>query len=290
MSKTIKNITKGNNHHDWLTVNEAIGAFKNLNKNITKSDIYRYALAGKITLSIYFQSPVMLKEIKVTNQKIKLKIIKKPSRNNINSLEINNEKLIVSTEENYISLIKQIVDTSLAGYEYVLVQRLLAQSLGIPNPVTGAVNANYGISVIIEKKLFQVFMLQSHQTEILAKNIKSVQDDVYQDNSNTNHNRIYHPLFDLPQDSCFVIKQSEIERMMITTIPEEKTSCTETRISSPLSKLFWLACKNNDSISPLIGHPYKLVNIFEQWASAEGITDRFSGDTLKTALERGSPK
>lgn len=155
MSKTIKNITKGNNHHDWLTVNEAIDAFKNLNKNITISDIYRYALAGKITLSIYFQSPVMLKEIKLTNQKIKLKIIKKPSHNNINSLETYNEKLIVSTEENYISLIKQIVDTSLAGYEYVLVQRLLAQSLGIPNPVTGAVNANYGISVIIEKNYFK---------------------------------------------------------------------------------------------------------------------------------------
>jgi hypothetical protein len=35
--------------------------------------------------------------------------------------------------------------------------------------------------------------------------------------------------------------------------------------------------------------PYKLLSIFEQWASEEGITDRFSGDTLKTALERGSP-
>ncbi|MEI7216881.1 hypothetical protein WCT79_07650 [Pectobacterium carotovorum] len=290
MRKTNKNMTEGNNHHSWLTVNEAVGSIKNHNKNITKSDIYRYALAGKITLSIYFQSPVMLKRIKITNKKVKLKIIKKPFHNHINSLDIHNEQLIVSTEDNYTSLIKQIVDTSLAGYEYVLVQRLLAQSLGIPYPIIGAVNTNYGISVIIENKLFQVFMLQSHQTEIITKNPKCTYDNVYQENSNAHQNRIYDPLFDLPQDACFVIRQSEIERMMSATIQEEKTSFTETRISSPLSKLFWLACKNNDSISPLIGHPYKLLNIFEQWASAEGITDRFSGDTLKTALERGSPK
>ncbi|MHC1473190.1 hypothetical protein ACYJ51_31065, partial [Klebsiella pneumoniae] len=40
---------------------------------------------------------------------------------------------------------------------------------------------------------------------------------------------------------------------------------------------------------PLISKPYKLLSIFEQWASDEGITDRLSGDTLKTALVRGSP-
>ncbi|GKV79120.1 hypothetical protein PEC106568_42930 [Pectobacterium carotovorum subsp. carotovorum] len=64
---------------------------------------------------------------------------------------------------------------------------------------------------------------------------------------------------------------------------------SSTRISTPLSRLFWLACKNNEAISPLIRQPYKLLSIFEQWASDEGMTDRFSGDTLKTALERGSP-
>jgi quinol monooxygenase YgiN len=38
-----------------------------------------------------------------------------------------------------------------------------------------------------------------------------------------------------------------------------------------------------------MNQPYKLLSIFEQWASEEGITDHLSGDTLKTALERGSP-
>ena len=68
-----------------------------------------------------------------------------------------------------------------------------------------------------------------------------------------------------------------------------KHTPTSTRISSPLSRLFWLSCKHNEVISPLLGKPYKLLSIFEQWASDEGITDRLSGDTLKTALVRGSP-
>ncbi|MBI6350322.1 hypothetical protein JEP32_15465 [Proteus mirabilis] len=68
-----------------------------------------------------------------------------------------------------------------------------------------------------------------------------------------------------------------------------KHTPTSTRISSPLSRLFWLSCKHNEVTSPLLGKPYKLLSIFEQWASTEGITDKFSGDTLKTALERGSP-
>ncbi|EFC1967425.1 hypothetical protein FBQ04_21405, partial [Escherichia coli] len=61
------------------------------------------------------------------------------------------------------------------------------------------------------------------------------------------------------------------------------------RLSTPLSRFFWLACKHNEAISPLIRKPYKLLSIFEQWASDDGITDRLSGDTLKNALERGSP-
>jgi hypothetical protein len=96
-------------------------------------------------------------------------------------------------------------------------------------------------------------------------------------------------MHELPSDACFVLRKSELDKLINKPIEKEMLPPSPTRISTPLSRLFWLACKNNETISPLIMQPYKLLSIFEQWASEEGITDRFSGDTLKTALERGSP-
>lgn len=61
------------------------------------------------------------------------------------------------------------------------------------------------------------------------------------------------------------------------------------RISTPVSRLLWLACKNNREISSLMDRPYKLLSIFEQWANMEGINERMNAETLKTALKRGSP-
>lgn len=95
----------------------------------------------------------------------------------------------------------------------------------------------------------------------------------------------YFPLYDLPPDACFVIRRTELEKLL-----KQYTSATvSTRTSSALARLFWLACWRNESIRALIGHPYKLQPIFEQWAREEGITDSFSAETIKAALERGSP-
>ncbi|MEG2268621.1 MAG: AlpA family transcriptional regulator [Acinetobacter sp.] len=57
-------------------------------------------------------------------------------------------------------------------------------------------------------------------------------------------------------------------------------------MTTPLSRLFWLACKHNDTISPLLNQPYKLLSIFEQWASDDGIGEKLDAETLKNALKR----
>lgn len=61
---------------EWLTIREAVKKSKTLtNKKITKSDIYRNVLSGNIRISIYFQSPVVLRKVKVSDHKVKIKSI-----------------------------------------------------------------------------------------------------------------------------------------------------------------------------------------------------------------------
>lgn len=46
----------------WVTVDEAVDIIKRqTNEEITASEVWRYALYGHLTLSIYFQSPVILR-------------------------------------------------------------------------------------------------------------------------------------------------------------------------------------------------------------------------------------
>ncbi len=60
---------------------------------------------------------------------------------------IEGHNFIVSTTGKYIIPTERVIDTLLIGYEYVLVQKLLSQSLKIPLPVTGAIDFNHGITV-----------------------------------------------------------------------------------------------------------------------------------------------
>ncbi|RJL75832.1 hypothetical protein D5077_03925 [Dickeya dianthicola] len=112
---------------------------------------------------------------------------------------------------------------------------------------------------------------------------------ILQQGINPDLRKDYFQIHDLPQDACFVIRHTELEKLIDMPTKNQTSASSSTRISTPLSRLFWLACKHNEAISPLIRQPYKLLSIFEQWASTDGITDHLSGDTLKTALERGSP-
>lgn len=286
---------------DWITIREAVRLFNELNGyKIKKSDFYRFSLQGKIRLSIYFQSPVILRKIKSQNHKLKLTPIK-------NSLAIklfmpaessffSENNLTFSTEGGYIFPMHRVIDTKLLGYEYVLIQRLLANSLKIPLPVTGAKPNNYGFTVSLLGETFQLFEKMTWHERVeqqVKRPPKDISSDGYEKmilcNMKEDFHKYYFPIHELPNDACFVLRKSELEKLINKPITKETPPPSPTRISTPLSRLFWLACKNNEAISPLIMQPYKLMSIFEQWASEEGITDRFSGDTLKSALERGSP-
>lgn len=70
---------------------------------------------------------------------------------------LNGHNFIISTDGTYIMPTQRVIDTPLIGYEYVLVQKLLAQSLKIPLPVTGAIDFNHGITVSLQGEPFQLF-------------------------------------------------------------------------------------------------------------------------------------
>ncbi|MCV5934658.1 hypothetical protein OFO87_31555, partial [Escherichia coli] len=63
------------------------------------------------------------------------------------------------------------------------------------------------------------------------------------------------PIHDLPLDACFVIRRSELEKLINFIFKDKAPPATSTRISTPLSRMFWLACKNNEAIGPLIMQP-----------------------------------
>ncbi|WP_410705194.1 hypothetical protein [Citrobacter freundii] len=289
------------NHSSWLTIQEAVEIVNLITPNmLTDGDIYRYALHENIRLSIYFQSPVVLRRVQFKKNKIKIRLVENSFINRLCFLEknslINEINLMVSTEDNITLPSYKIIDTTLIGLEYIATQRLLAQSLGIPSPITGANDRIHGISVNISGETFLIFERTTWQDRIESQIFKLPQEYIIKFHNNilslpqhNNQIKEYFPLHNLPNDACFVIRDNEFEKLINLSLRDEIIKNNSTRISTPLSRLFWLACKHNETISPLIRHPYKLLSIFEQWASADGITDRFSGDTLKTALQRGSP-
>ncbi|MFJ5481730.1 hypothetical protein [Pectobacterium actinidiae] len=203
---------------------------------------------------------------------------------------------IFSTEDENTYSDQQVLDTDLFGYEYVLVQKLLSHHLGIPKPIIGANSINNGFTVTLSGDTFQIFEKKT-RLERVKEQLCYISDQINIDfdeiiNSpdiNKYSQPECFPVYNFPKDACFVIRRDELEKIMSLTIDNKTNPESTSRISTPMSRLLWLACKHNEDISPLIKQPYKLISIFEQWASAEGITDRLSGDTLKTALERGSP-
>ncbi|MEX3021627.1 hypothetical protein AB4K05_18740 [Kluyvera sp. STS39-E] len=301
MSKNNRLINTKNCPPEWVTIREAIEiANRTSNHKIKDCDIYRHALYGTICLSIYFQSSIALRKVQTSNKKIKVTPLEKSFLNRLCFLHkqcfINDRNLIVSTIGEFKLPRNKIIDTHLEGFEYILLQQLLAFSLGIPQPSPGINDINYGISVSLSGETFQLFekiILKERIKQQIMKLPKDVAPDVNQTLSKSyikNYNECaFFPIHELPKDACFVIRHDELEKLINLSVKRNEISSPSTRISTPLSRLLWLSCKHNEEISPLIRQPYKLLSIFEQWAIADGITDRLSGDTLKTALERGSP-
>ncbi|MGG6004999.1 TraR/DksA C4-type zinc finger protein [Salmonella enterica] len=59
---------------NWQTVSEAVKIInQSTGMSLTESDIYRHALDGDIFLSVYFQSPVVLRKTSRVKNKIKLR-------------------------------------------------------------------------------------------------------------------------------------------------------------------------------------------------------------------------
>ncbi|MFP1751085.1 hypothetical protein ACLECX_00010 [Lonsdalea quercina] len=76
MSKNTITSNVINKESDWVTIREAIRIVNQLtNFKITDGDIYRHALYGNIFLTIYFQSSIILRKIKTSGHKVKLRPI-----------------------------------------------------------------------------------------------------------------------------------------------------------------------------------------------------------------------
>lgn len=301
MSNNNSLINTKNRHPEWVTIREAIEiANRSSIHKIKDCDIYRHALYGTICLSIYFQSSIALRKVQVFNKKIKITPIENSFLNRLCFLHkqcfISGRNLITSTIGEYEFPRNKIIDTHLEGFEYILLQQLLALSLGIPQPSPGINDINYGISVSLSGETFQLFekcMLKERIKQQIMRLPKDVASDVNQTLSrpyiNCYNEFTFFPIHELPKDACFVIRHEELEKLINLSEKSNDIPSPSTRLSTPLSRLLWLSCKHNEEISTLIRQPYKLLSIFEQWAIADGITDRLSGDTLKNALERGAP-
>ncbi|MFP1811582.1 hypothetical protein [Lonsdalea quercina] len=135
MSKNITFSNAGKIAPKWLTIREAVKTTNKLtNIKINDGDTYRHALYGNISLSIYFQSPVILKKVKTSNFKTKLHPMNNSLLNRLCMLDrncfINGRALMTSTEGKFMLSNQRVIDTALKGYEYVLIQRLLAHCSG----------------------------------------------------------------------------------------------------------------------------------------------------------------
>lgn len=284
---------------DWLTINEATRkSHKNLNDELSTGDIYRQALLGNIRLSIYFQSTAIFKKVIIKNNKIMVRVLNGDLVERLCLLSrssfLSKSNLITSTEGRFLSMPGSIIDTNLIGIEYVIVQRFLAEYLKMPAPITDTCFFHSGITVCFQNQNFILYeetpwekRFKVQISNLHLSNSEDIQNNISSCNFESKPCIHQFPIYSLPNDACLVIRKSEFEKLLNIKSDKEYKTTSSTRISTPLSRLFWLACKNNETISPLINQPYKLLSIFEEWATAEGITDHLSGDTLKTALERG---
>lgn len=286
----------------WVTIDEAVEIINRHTNGHTKtSDLWRYALYGHLSLSIYFQSPIKLKKVCTHNNGVLLDSVKGNVIDEIAQLSdaciLHGENQIIKTEGDYISPQYHIIDTPLLGLEYMILQQLLASTLNIPKPVKGQYNFYYGVLVHEDGILYQTFESTTWENRITQRLKRFPVNTAYKlqekiDNTTLeNHGTHYFPLHHFPDDAWFVIKRSALEQFINIFFPYPYTDVpkTSSRISTPQARFLWLACKHNQEISPLIGQPYKLLSVFEEWAKSDGITERLNGDTLKTALERGSP-
>lgn len=282
----------------WFTIPEATEIIKHhIDRPIQNSNIYRYVLYGILKLSIYFQSPIWLRKVSIRDGQLVTRHSGNNTLFNLCHLSsnnfLNNKHIMLQTEGPFFSPLAHIMDTPLKGREYTEVQSLLANSLDLPTPVTGQNKSHSGLLVMDDNGIYQVYQSITWKNRItqqlnhipvhMAVNIHEKINKY----SNREQDICLFPIYHF-DDCCFVVRQEVLKQFLQSLSPSVQKK-TASRISSPLSRLLWLACKNNNDINMLINHPYKLLTVFEQWAAAEGLNEKFSAETLKAALKRGTP-
>lgn len=286
----------------WMTPDEA-AKFINIQTsyNIDISELYRHALYGNIILSIYFQSPVKLRKVTLSEGRIKLQSCKKDPTYKLCFLNTHNflnmEHKIIKTEGAFISPENHIIDTPLMGHELLKLQIALADTLSIPRPITGLHDSHYGILVRDDINIYQVYEVSTWEQRI-EQQIQRIRASYFSSSvppqppsPSGKKKKFCFPVHVFPDDACFVVKHSHLKDFihtanLLSKLPPEITA---SRITSPLALFLWLACKNNPQIAQLLDQPYKLFSVFEQWANTCGITDKLNPETLKNALKRGAP-
>ncbi|EMO8104898.1 hypothetical protein WDP34_000852 [Salmonella enterica] len=118
----------------------------------------------------------------------------------------------VKTEGDYISPPSHIMDTPLLGYEYVMLQRLLAHSLNLPLPKSGRCNIYCGVLVSDGSNIFQIFEYQSleqrifQQLQLIPVDKASLCHDEINKIQFDRTKKDYFPVYHFPGDACFVVK------------------------------------------------------------------------------------
>ncbi len=118
----------------------------------------------------------------------------------------------VKTEGDYISPPSHIMDTPLLGYEYVMLQRLLAHSLNLPLPESGQCNIYCGVLVSDGSNIFQIFEYQSleqrifQQLQLIPVDKASLCHDEINKIQFDSTKKDYFPVYHFPGDACFVVK------------------------------------------------------------------------------------
>ncbi|CAG74533.1 conserved hypothetical protein [Pectobacterium atrosepticum SCRI1043] len=161
----------------------------------------------------------------------------------------NENNLTFSTEGKYFHSAHCVIDTTLIGNEYFLIQCLLAHHLKIPSPAERGEKNNYGITVSLSGEIFQVFDKLKWVEEI-KKPLSDIISNNYEQNSkykpDKEYRKEYIPIYELPKDACFVIRKFELNKL-VNRLPGEKNvlNFLYTYINSTFTT--FLACMQKQS-------------------------------------------
>lgn len=288
---------------EWLTPDEAVTVLLQHNIPLLPADLFRHALHGDLTFSVYFPSPVLLRPLnlscRLACREAKIPFLypqcSKPGNRRItaNTPPFRRDpSLRLSTT--------QLWDLPMLGLERLLLHHQLAQALEHPQPEETWCCNQAGIVVRDEQgQLYQLCRrkpVRELLMELLGVNGKLPEElhllisQLYCHARGELQSRLQLPICylpdTLPADAILVIRRIHLEAFLTRHQPE-----TRERITAALSRLLWLACKHNPQLNEeLLEHPYKLLTVFESWAQEEGLNiPPLNGETLKNALRRGAP-